>query len=187
MGGVCRITQSARSLWESPTHEIDLLFIYLFDSKLIQFQAQLQESTPFRKGTPMHDTTFDSISLRINSPYRVLHHGDCEHYFTIDQIRFVLFPFFMIVVVNSFIAPSYRIQFASPIRPSFRIPAHAPRNTRQPCALSHLSQVTSDIGYFRRRSYRRTRLSRVRCVLEGSRATEERERRGSCCCSSCWR
>jgi len=58
-----------------------------YADKLIQLQTQIQEPTPFTKGTAIHDTAFGSIPLRVNSPYRILHHGDCEHYFVIDQIR----------------------------------------------------------------------------------------------------
>ncbi|KAI0081255.1 hypothetical protein K474DRAFT_1656744 [Panus rudis PR-1116 ss-1] len=39
------------------------------------------------KGALMHDARFDSLSIRLHSPYWILHAGDCEHFFVIDQIR----------------------------------------------------------------------------------------------------
>ncbi|OBZ67997.1 snRNA-activating protein complex subunit 3 [Grifola frondosa] len=39
------------------------------------------------KGTPMHETTFSSLSLRLHKPYWLLHAGNCEHFFVIDAIR----------------------------------------------------------------------------------------------------
>ncbi|PBK74562.1 hypothetical protein ARMSODRAFT_952222 [Armillaria solidipes] len=35
----------------------------------------------------MHDITLSSFSLRINEPYWILHQGNCEHFFVVDQIR----------------------------------------------------------------------------------------------------
>ncbi|KDQ21602.1 hypothetical protein BOTBODRAFT_182892 [Botryobasidium botryosum FD-172 SS1] len=57
-----------------------------YAGKLIQYQTQTGQ-LPFKKGTPMHSTQLGSIPLRINCPHQVLHHGDCEHYFVIEQIR----------------------------------------------------------------------------------------------------
>ncbi|EJD52566.1 hypothetical protein AURDEDRAFT_82215 [Auricularia subglabra TFB-10046 SS5] len=43
---------------------------------------------PLTKGAPMHSTRFlDLPAVRINEPYYLLHQGDCEHYFVLDQIR----------------------------------------------------------------------------------------------------
>ena len=41
-------------------------------------------------GSKMHDTHFSSLSLRLNHPYWLLHHGNCEHFLVIDQIRHVI-------------------------------------------------------------------------------------------------
>ncbi|PBK91470.1 hypothetical protein ARMGADRAFT_932501, partial [Armillaria gallica] len=35
----------------------------------------------------MHDTSLSSLPLRINEPYWILHQGNCEHFFVVDQIR----------------------------------------------------------------------------------------------------
>ncbi|SJK97492.1 uncharacterized protein ARMOST_00744 [Armillaria ostoyae] len=35
----------------------------------------------------MHDIILSSLSLRINEPYWILHQGNCEHFFVVDQIR----------------------------------------------------------------------------------------------------
>ncbi|KAJ6625463.1 hypothetical protein B0H10DRAFT_2001437 [Mycena sp. CBHHK59/15] len=37
--------------------------------------------------TSMHDTPLSSLSLRIGEPYWLLHHGSCEHFIVVDQIR----------------------------------------------------------------------------------------------------
>ncbi|KAJ6587082.1 snRNA-activating protein of 50kDa MW C terminal-domain-containing protein [Mycena vulgaris] len=37
--------------------------------------------------TTMYDTTLASLSLRVGEPYWLLHHGNCEHFIVIDQIR----------------------------------------------------------------------------------------------------
>ncbi|KAI0066140.1 hypothetical protein BV25DRAFT_1905765 [Artomyces pyxidatus] len=43
--------------------------------------------SPPKKGTKMHETTFSSLSVRLNEPYWLLHQGNCEHFLIIDQIR----------------------------------------------------------------------------------------------------
>jgi len=40
-----------------------------------------------KASTSMHDTPLSSLSLRIGEPYWLLHHGNCEHFIVIDQIR----------------------------------------------------------------------------------------------------
>jgi hypothetical protein len=47
-------------------------------------------SKPLTIGSKMHDTLFSSLSLRLNHPYWLLHHGNCEHFLVIDQIRHVI-------------------------------------------------------------------------------------------------
>jgi hypothetical protein len=42
-----------------------------------------------QKGPPSHTVKLRALSLRINQPYWVLHHGNCEHWFAIDEIRSV--------------------------------------------------------------------------------------------------
>jgi snRNA-activating protein complex subunit 3 len=43
-----------------------------------------------RSATSMYETTWASLSLRINQPYWLLHQGNCEHYVVIDEIRSVV-------------------------------------------------------------------------------------------------
>ena len=38
----------------------------------------------------MHDTFFSSLTVRLHQPYWLVHEGDCEHFFVIEQIRSVL-------------------------------------------------------------------------------------------------
>jgi snRNA-activating protein complex subunit 3 len=35
----------------------------------------------------MEQVRMDQLTLRINEPYWMLHQGNCEHIFTIDEIR----------------------------------------------------------------------------------------------------
>ena len=44
-------------------------------------------SKPLTIGSKMNDTLFSALSLRLNHPYWLLHHGNCEHFLVIDQIR----------------------------------------------------------------------------------------------------
>ncbi|KAH7913909.1 snRNA-activating protein of 50kDa MW C terminal-domain-containing protein [Hygrophoropsis aurantiaca] len=37
--------------------------------------------------TSLSETTFDSLTLRVNQPYWLLHQGNCEHFIVVDQIR----------------------------------------------------------------------------------------------------
>ena len=38
----------------------------------------------------MEKTVFASLSVKLQTPYWLVHSGDCEHYFIIDQIRYEL-------------------------------------------------------------------------------------------------
>ncbi|KAF7361747.1 Expansin-like EG45 domain-containing protein [Mycena venus] len=60
-----------------------------YADKLIQhLQSMPKESVTITKApTAMHDTPLSSLSLRIGEPYWLLHHGNCEHFIVIDQIR----------------------------------------------------------------------------------------------------
>ncbi|KAG6333386.1 hypothetical protein ID866_5704 [Astraeus odoratus] len=40
-----------------------------------------------KSSASLGQTTFDSLTLRINQPYWMLHQGDCEHFIVIEQIR----------------------------------------------------------------------------------------------------
>jgi len=44
-------------------------------------------SKPLSKGPKMRDTSFASLSLRVNHPYWLVHQGNCEHFLVVDQIR----------------------------------------------------------------------------------------------------
>jgi snRNA-activating protein complex subunit 3 len=46
-------------------------------------------SKPLSKGPKMRDTSFGSLSLRLNHPYWLVHQGNCEHFLVVDQIRYV--------------------------------------------------------------------------------------------------
>ncbi|KAH7929861.1 hypothetical protein BV22DRAFT_1056084 [Leucogyrophana mollusca] len=40
-----------------------------------------------RGSTSLSGTTFESLTLRVNQPYWLLHQGNCEHFIVVDQIR----------------------------------------------------------------------------------------------------
>jgi len=44
-------------------------------------------SNPLTIGPKMHNTPLSSLSLRLNHPYWLIHHGNCEHFLVVDQIR----------------------------------------------------------------------------------------------------
>lgn len=49
-------------------------------------------SKPLTIGSKTHETPFSSLSLRLNNPYWLVHHGNCEHFLVVDQIRYVFLP-----------------------------------------------------------------------------------------------
>ena len=53
-------------------------------SKLVAYVSK-----PLSKGPKMRDTSFGSLSLRLNHPYWLVHQGNCEHFLVVDQIRYV--------------------------------------------------------------------------------------------------
>lgn len=59
-------------------------------SQLLETIQSLTEKRPtLTKGAPMHETKFNSLSLRLHTPYWLMHAGNCEHFFVIDDIRYV--------------------------------------------------------------------------------------------------
>ncbi|KAJ7188067.1 snRNA-activating protein of 50kDa MW C terminal-domain-containing protein [Mycena filopes] len=60
-----------------------------YADKLIQHLQNIpKESHSVTKApTTMYDTPLSSLSLRIGEPYWLLHHGNCEHFIVIEQIR----------------------------------------------------------------------------------------------------
>ncbi|KAG2146029.1 snRNA-activating protein of 50kDa MW C terminal-domain-containing protein [Suillus bovinus] len=61
-----------------------------YAEKLIaHFQKLPQDKRPQVKKalTSANETTFNVLTLRMHQPYWILHQSNCEHFFTIDQIR----------------------------------------------------------------------------------------------------
>ncbi|KAJ7680493.1 snRNA-activating protein of 50kDa MW C terminal-domain-containing protein [Mycena polygramma] len=60
-----------------------------YADKLIQHLQTIPKESPgiTKAPTSMHDTPLASLSLRVGEPYWLLHHGNCEHFVVIDQIR----------------------------------------------------------------------------------------------------
>lgn len=46
-----------------------------------------RRTQPYVKGPPIQDVTLRSLTLRINEPYWMMHRGNCEHWFVVDEIR----------------------------------------------------------------------------------------------------
>jgi len=63
------------------------------DSLLGPYERAKPTKLP-QKGSTLEQTTLRSLSLRINEPYSILHRGNCEHFFVVDDIRYVSFFFF---------------------------------------------------------------------------------------------
>lgn len=64
---------------------------YSFISQLLEsIQTLTEKKRPtLTKGPPMHDTRFESLSLRLHTPYWLVHGGNCEHFFVVDHVRCV--------------------------------------------------------------------------------------------------
>lgn len=61
-----------------------------YAEKLIaHFQKLPEDKRPQIKPAPtsVSETTFNALTLRTYQPYWILHQGNCEHFFVIDQIR----------------------------------------------------------------------------------------------------
>ncbi|PFH53813.1 hypothetical protein AMATHDRAFT_45270 [Amanita thiersii Skay4041] len=53
-----------------------------------QIEMVPQNSQAIMKApTSMYETTFESLPLRLNEPYWLLHAGNCEHFIVLEQIR----------------------------------------------------------------------------------------------------
>lgn len=62
-------------------------------SKLLSHLQRLPEEKRIqvtKSPTSLSQTSFTSLTLRINQPYWMLHQGNCEHFVVVDQIRCVL-------------------------------------------------------------------------------------------------
>ncbi|KAK0504781.1 snRNA-activating protein of 50kDa MW C terminal-domain-containing protein [Armillaria luteobubalina] len=60
-----------------------------YADKMIQCLAthSMKDCTLTKAPESMHDTILNTLFLRINEPYWILHQGNCEHFFVVDQIR----------------------------------------------------------------------------------------------------
>ncbi|KAJ8522470.1 hypothetical protein ONZ45_g983 [Pleurotus djamor] len=49
-----------------------------------------QETRPIlvKASSSAPDTKFKSLTLKLNEAYYILHHGNCEHYFVVEEIRY---------------------------------------------------------------------------------------------------
>jgi len=60
-----------------------------YASKLLDFyDSSTGKNRPkLTKGSSIYDTQFTSVNLRLHSPCHILHAGDCQHFFVVDQVR----------------------------------------------------------------------------------------------------
>lgn len=71
----------------------DVVYLLTFDlwrrTLLRHLKTISKDTFPFtRATTSIHQTPLSDISLRVNQPYWLLHHGNCEHFVVVDQIRY---------------------------------------------------------------------------------------------------
>jgi len=64
----------------SPARYADKLLLHLQTISKGSFSITRAAST-------IHQTPLSALSLRVNQPYWLLHHGNCEHFVVVDQIR----------------------------------------------------------------------------------------------------
>ncbi|KAH7888531.1 snRNA-activating protein of 50kDa MW C terminal-domain-containing protein [Phlebopus sp. FC_14] len=59
------------------------------DKLLLHLQHLPEEKRPkvTKSPTSLGETVFDTLTLRVNQPYWMLHQGNCEHFIVVDQIR----------------------------------------------------------------------------------------------------
>lgn len=67
---------------------------YKYLSSRLMEQLKKDKVAHIVKATmPMRETLFETLVLRINEPYWLLHAGCCEHFVVIDQIRYGMYRF----------------------------------------------------------------------------------------------
>ncbi|KAG1744403.1 hypothetical protein EDB19DRAFT_1632775, partial [Suillus lakei] len=96
--------------------------------KLIaHFQNLPSEKRPqIRKAsTSASETTFNALTLKTHQPYWILHQGNCEHFFVIDQIRQAL--------------------LAHALDPPIRLSIDVPTNPNGSRSLSCLHSIVGDM------------------------------------------
>ena len=62
-------------------------------SKLMSQIEVLKKKPSFsvaKAPTSLKQTTFSSLSIRLNEPYWLIHQGNCEHFIVVNQIRYVV-------------------------------------------------------------------------------------------------
>lgn len=82
--------------------ECDLCFLRFYENRVDQHHSKLcqyldysakqssassRPAISLRRGSNIHDVQFRSLKLSLHFPNWILHHGNCEHYFVVDQIR----------------------------------------------------------------------------------------------------
>lgn len=80
------ITRPMQRTWKFQTH----FYLDLFNSnfsKLVELLSKKKRDLVQISPTSQGETTLGSLSLRINEPYWMVHHGNCEHFIVVNQLR----------------------------------------------------------------------------------------------------
>lgn len=79
---LCRVSTGYRSL-----EPADWSFSKLFRQVVISGKKS-SKSSIIKADSSLKNTKLTSLLLRINEPYWLIHHGNCEHFLVVDQIRY---------------------------------------------------------------------------------------------------
>ncbi|KAG8915312.1 hypothetical protein FRC02_004566 [Tulasnella sp. 418] len=80
--GACVVGEDGM-VWGDGMDDIDYSDRFIEAMKLDPNASQ----KPVKKGPNLYEALFDTIPLRLNYPYYLVHQGNCQHYFIIDEIR----------------------------------------------------------------------------------------------------
>lgn len=96
---------------------------------------QPKRSTPLQKGPPFHAVPLRELTLRISEPYWILHRGNCEHWFVIDEIRYAFS-----LLYHSLFNNNHQLQATESAGPTLRLSNHNPTYPYFPSTLSYMYQ-----------------------------------------------
>ncbi|KAG1867392.1 snRNA-activating protein of 50kDa MW C terminal-domain-containing protein [Suillus subluteus] len=120
-----------------------------YAQKLIaHFHKLPEDKRPQIKTAPTSasETTFNALTLRTHQPYWILHQGNCEHFFVIDQIRHAPFRFNSIKSLNII----YRLPHASDPLSGYPLMLHLTPTVQDLCrACGKVPAVHSIVGDMR--------------------------------------
>lgn len=83
-------------------------------SKLLAYLRGLPKELelPVTQGPSLHDVPFNTLKVHLHQPYWMMHCGDCEHFFVVEQIRYV-FLLFVVSTTYQLYRPKIRLRHPS--------------------------------------------------------------------------